>query len=155
MVSELKEKVIPLVVKKGASNQKFRIPFKNTGPQDLELDFSFSRQSAVVVGPPQLKKHNSENDKQQPVTQSPLEFVSMPSNVKIPANGSAILNIVAKLKNSYQLQSISRAEEAKASSRPEKYNHLLIAKVKDTQIMFHFIIEASVIESNGNANAMS
>jgi hypothetical protein len=30
----------------------------------------------------------------------------MPSNIKIPANGSTILNIAAKLKNSYQLQSL-------------------------------------------------
>ena len=28
----------------------------------------------------------------------------------------------------------------------EKYNHLLIAKVKDTQLMFGFIVEASVID---------
>ena len=28
----------------------------------------------------------------------------------------------------------------------EKYNHLLIAKVKDTQLMFPFIVEASVID---------
>ena len=31
-MTEYKEKVIPLVVKKGVNNQKFRIPFKNTGP---------------------------------------------------------------------------------------------------------------------------
>lgn len=76
----------------------------------------------------------------------------MPSNVKIAANSSAILNIVAKLKNSYQLASIGKEG---SKTRPEKYNHLLIAKIKDTQIMFSFIIEASVIESSGNANNMS
>jgi hypothetical protein len=32
----------------------------------------------------------------------------MPSNVKIPANSTAILNIAAKLKNSYQLASINK-----------------------------------------------
>lgn len=32
VMTEYKEKVIPLVVKKGVNNQKFRIPFKNTGP---------------------------------------------------------------------------------------------------------------------------
>jgi len=31
-------------------------------------------------------------------------------------------------------------------ARPEKYNHLLIAKIKDTQIMFSFFIEASIVE---------
>lgn len=78
----------------------------------------------------------------------------MPSNAKIPANGTAILNIAAKLKNSYQLASIKEGEAPK-NAKPERYNHLLIAKVKDTQIMFSFIIEASVIESSGPANAMS
>ncbi len=39
--------------------------------------------------------------------------------------------------------------------KPEKYNHLLIAKIKDTQVMFSFIIEATVIEQTGPANAMS
>lgn len=42
----------------------------------------------------------------------------------------------------------------KLKQRTEKYNHLLIAKIKDTQIMFSFIIEASVLESSGNAGAM-
>ena len=32
MVTELGEKVIPLVVKKGQACQKFRVPFKNNGP---------------------------------------------------------------------------------------------------------------------------
>lgn len=55
----------------------------------------------------------------------------MPTNVKVPANGNAILNVVAKLKNSYQLQSIKQ-ESGKSNGRPEKYNHLLIGKIKDT-----------------------
>ena len=86
------------------------------------------------------------------MTSSPIEFVSMPSTVKVAANSSAILNVVAKLKNSYQLASLGKDNE---KQRAEKYNHLLIAKIKDTQIMFSFIIEASVIESSGNANNMS
>lgn len=56
----------------------------------------------------------------------------MPSNLKVPANSSAILNIAAKLKNSYQLASIGKEGTLNKSSRPEKYNHLLIAKIKDT-----------------------
>jgi hypothetical protein len=38
---EFNEKIVPLVIKKGQSCQKFRLPFKNTGAQDLELDFTF------------------------------------------------------------------------------------------------------------------
>lgn len=81
----------------------------------------------------------------------------MPSNVKVAANGTTILNIVAKLKNSYQLSSMKNDQEteSKTPQRAEKYNHLLIAKVKDTQIMFSFIVEASVIEASPGANNMS
>jgi hypothetical protein len=53
----------------------------------------------------------------------------MPNNIKVAANSSAILNIVAKLKNSYQLASMNKDT---ANAKPEKYNHLLIGKVKDT-----------------------
>lgn len=98
------EKVIPLVVKKGQSCQKFRIPFKNNGAQDIEIDFTFSKQSAVICGPQGSNSQNSsgeDSSKNNTLTQSPIEFVAMPSNVKIPANSSAILNIAAKLKNSY------------------------------------------------------
>ena len=81
----------------------------------------------------------------------------MPSNAKVASNGSTILNIVAKLRNSYQLSSIKNESEvdSKTPQRVEKYNHLLIAKVKDTQIMFSFIIEASVIDASGSADNMS
>lgn len=48
VVTDLNEKVVPLVVKKGQSCQKFRIPFKNNGPQDLDLEFNFAKQSAVI-----------------------------------------------------------------------------------------------------------
>lgn len=77
-----------------------------------------------------------------------------------------MLNVIAKLKNSYTLEapplerSVSETEALEADNkhqlmrsntmrkmRPEKYNHLLIAKIKDTQIMFSFFIEASIVES--------
>jgi hypothetical protein len=51
VLSSCKEKMIPLIVKKGVPGQKFRLPFKNTGNQDLELEFTFSKQSAVIRGP--------------------------------------------------------------------------------------------------------
>jgi hypothetical protein len=40
---EFNEKVVPIVIKKGQQGQKFRIPFKNDGPQDLEIDFTFAK----------------------------------------------------------------------------------------------------------------
>jgi hypothetical protein len=85
------------------------------------------------------------------ITQSPVEFTAVPNSLKIASNGSAVLNLVAKLKNSYQLASISSKDDSDSTSAApvEKYTHLLIARVKDTQLMFSFIIEASVLESSG------
>jgi len=119
----------------------------------LDIDFTFVKQSAVIQGP-LLSRSNSNGSSSESLAQSPLEFAAMPNNVKVAANSTAILNIVAKLKNSYQLASLSSSGSA-TSGRAEKYNHLLIAKVKDTQIMFSFIIEASVLESQGKEGNMS
>lgn len=45
-------KVVPLVIKKGVSGgQKFRIPFKNNGAQEIEIDFTFAKQAGVITGP--------------------------------------------------------------------------------------------------------
>jgi hypothetical protein len=65
------------------------------------------------------------------------------------------LNLSAKLKNSYQLACIKEDDSSKKQEKYEKYNHLLIAKIKDTSIMFSFFIEASVLESNGKDGGMS
>ncbi len=75
----------------------------------------------------------------------------LPSALKIPVGATGILNIAAKIKNSYQMKqdSISTEEKKKTAGKAERYNHLLIAKVKDTQIMFGFIVEASLVESTG------
>ncbi len=139
-VSSLKEKIIPLAIKKGQTGQKYRIPFKNTGPQELELEFTFMKTSTSVYRP------SDPNGK--PPT-SPIEFSPLPSTLKVPANQTGILNVAAKLKNSYQLAALSKPAESKGQ-RPEKFNHLLIAKVKDTSLMFGFIIEASLVENSGN-----
>ncbi len=148
-LKNLKEKVVPLAIKKAQNGQKYRIPFKNTGPQDLEIEFTFMKTSTAITKP------LDENGKP---ALSPIEFTPLPSTLKIPQNGVGILNVAAKLKNSYQLQALSRqstndSDTASSSSnnkKAEKFNHLLIAKVKDTSLMFGFIIEASLVESSGN-----
>ncbi len=94
---------------------------------------------------------------------SPIEFSLNPGGVlKIPANGGTnTLNLTAKFKNSYQLLCLKKEKEAmdntaamtaRKSAAAEKYTHLLIGKVKDTQIIFSYIIEASVVEQTGPAN---
>lgn len=49
------QKVVPLVVKKGpnmgSGAQKFRLPFKNNGASEIEIEFSFAKQTAVIQGP--------------------------------------------------------------------------------------------------------
>lgn len=112
------------------------------------------------------------------MTQSPVEFSIGPggSTLKLPANGGTnTLNLSTKFKNSYQLLCLKHEKLKREASqdqeeggrlkkkkslhsssgglRAEKYTHLLIAKVKDTQIMFSFILEASVVE--GQAANMS
>ena len=83
-----------------------------------------------------------------------------------------MLNVSAKLKNSFTMNlptlkksisslkeesenelghishklSRSNTMELKKQQKTEKYSHLLIAKVKDSQIMFSFFIEASIVE---------
>jgi len=148
-VHELDEKIIPIAIKKGQPNQKFRIPFKNTGPSEVEVDFSFLKQSYVIYRP------EDESEEKRPET-SPCDLQCVPASAKIPSGGNAIVTITAKLKNSYQLAMMSKQnskksaeEEEKRSAKPEKYSHMLIGKVKDTQIMFPFITEVSLIESNG------
>ena len=106
-----------MVVKKGQQGQKFRIPFKNNGPQELDIDFTFAKQSAVIVGPEMKNRDSEGNDENlaKAALMSPIEFAAMPSNAKIPPGGSAILNIAAKLKNSFQLASIKEDETSKTA----------------------------------------
>jgi hypothetical protein len=49
-------------------------------------------------------------------------------------------------------EAMDNTETARKNAATEKYTHLLIGKVKDTQIIFSYIIEASVVEQTGPAN---
>lgn len=87
---------------------------------------------------------------------SPVEFSIGPgTSIKLPAKGGAnTLNLTAKFKNSYQLLCLKAEKQLQGKQQPanaksEKYTHLLIGKVKDTQIMFSYIIEAQVVEQTG------
>ena len=127
---------------------------------------------------PALIRSNSITSPDQK-SQSPIDFQigHTPAVVKIPANqGPVMVNVMAKLKNSYQLDvsetTLKRAnsvieketnndlvglenqEQVTKNTRTlpiEKYNHLLIGTVKDTQIMFSFFVEASIIEGDKGA----
>ena len=86
-----------------------------------------------------MKTSNQATTPASPLTSSPLEFsVIAPATMKVPANGAVIVNIQAKLKNSYQLANLKEAKALQQAGgntfakRSEKYNHLMIAKIKDT-----------------------
>ena len=50
-------------------------------------------------------------------------------------------------------KSVSESQRMKRmlSTNIEKYNHLLVGKVRDTNMMFSFIVEASVIDVDSSA----
>ena len=58
-MSEKEKQLIPLAIKNTAGPQKFRIPFKNTGEQDIEVEFSFHKVSQAVNKPALLRSNSS------------------------------------------------------------------------------------------------
>ena len=61
-----------------------------------------------------------------------------------------MLNIQAKLKNSYVL-GFEASRRANFQHPIEMYSHLLIGKVKDTNMMFSFFVEASIYVDKNKA----
>ena len=138
--------------------QKFRIPFKNTGGQEIEVEFMFQKHSTAVNSHALSRMNSSGNSNL--TNASPVEWTIAPATLKIPANSqTTMLNVTAKLKNSYtikkcpqlkkvnssnseqseeltmeepRLQRCNTMEVKKQQSKTEKYNHLLIGKIKDT-----------------------
>ena len=68
------ERVVPLVVKKGPQSgsgaQKFRLPFKNMGANEIEIDFSFAKLSAVICGPQTARDKSSSSSSNESVDKS-------------------------------------------------------------------------------------
>ena len=82
--------------------QKFRIPFKNLSDHDIEVEFNFMQTSSAVSQSALLRQDSAGGKVSE--RQSPVEFSIQPNVVKIPAGVQAVmLNISAKLKNSYVL----------------------------------------------------
>ena len=103
--SQMTEKqLIPLAIKNTPGQQKFRIPFKNTGEHDIEVEFTFHKASQAVNRSALIRSNSSGTPDLK--SQSPIDFTvnHTPSVMKIPAHqGPVMLNVIAKLKNSYQL----------------------------------------------------
>ena len=62
------------------------------------------------------------------------------------------MDVASRLQKSKSMVSEDETSRLKRmlSTKIEKYNHLLVAKVKDTQMMFGFFIEASIIDVDQN-----
>ena len=57
----------------------------------------------------------------------------------------------SRLNSEVQTETADQRLDRMLSSNIEKYSHLLIAKVKDTQIMFSFFVEASIVDQPAGA----
>lgn len=83
---------------------------------DVEVEFQFMKTSAVInpasdqlPGAPTNTDENKvpiikKGNMMQSLMASPIELSTQPSTLKIHANSQVILNISARLKNSYLLQ---------------------------------------------------
>ena len=108
--------LIPLAIKNSAGQHKFRIPFKNTGEQDIEVEFSFHKVSQAANAQALMRSNSSGSPDLK--SQSPVDFSinHTPSVIKLPANsGPVMLNIIAKLKNSYQLDISQNSKQANSA----------------------------------------
>jgi len=123
--SVVQQPVLPLAIKRSPACQKFRIPFKNNGDQDVEVEFSF------------LKTGDSQDEAKEKV-----EFYCVPSNMKIPADSSVMLNVLVKMSSSPLRQ---RAEEANKKRDKGDDLRMLVGKIKDSSLFYSFLIDAQVI----------
>jgi len=58
----------------------------------------------------------------------------------VASNTVGLLNITAKLKNSFLLKQKEDEENDCISKNKEFYNHMLVGRIKDTNNMFSFIL---------------
>lgn len=106
---------------------------------DSEVEFQFMKTCAAFnVQDPDTSRASMV----QSQTASPLELTATPSLVKVPGGQNTILNVTVKMKNSFLLHKRPEGQ----NKLPQVFNHLLIARIKDTQIMFSFVVQASVVE---------
>ncbi len=108
-------RIVPLVVKMEGAVQRMRVPFKNAGTRDLDL------QLTVVKFPGRTDCEESE-----------VEYHCMPGTVKIQAGSMGLVTI-------------GISQPADDDCRLQKDRRLLIAKVKDTQMMYSYILDCTFI----------
>ena len=109
-------KIIPLVVKCDSEIQRVKIPFKNTGTKDLELILK-------------IFKYPSPDDKEE--SESIADSRCMPNIVKIQSGSTNFISIC--------VSQITKDIQGK------KEQKVLVAKIKDTLMVYSYILEYSYI----------
>ena len=113
-------RIVPLVVRfEGADIQRLKIPFKNNGGQELELALS------IVQFP-----GGGGNEK------VPVNVSCTPNVCKIPAKGMGLVNI-----------SILKQSEGEEEPETDRQQRVLIAKVKNTQMLYYYVLDLTLIMS--------
>ena len=110
---------IPLAVKKAVSVQRYRIPFKNSGKIEIEIEFSFLKAEHALG----------------------IEYFCVPNVMKLGPNNQGILTVLIKNING---KDASNSEEIsyKSDGVYVKDPRMLVAKVKNSQIYFSYYIDS-------------
>jgi len=121
---QTKLKIIPLVVKFEGAIQRLRVPFKNAGSKDIEILLS-------------IMKYPTSPDRPEP---EPIaEYHCVPGNVKLPANSMGFVTIGIS-------QCTSNLKEDARKSKEQREQRVLICKIKDTLMMYSYILDCSFIQ---------
>jgi len=113
-------RVLPLVAKGDGTGDKLRIPFKNNSSQDIEVIFSL-----VPLSQPKQKT-------------ALIDYYCIPSTIKIPAKNMGLLNLCVK----YTSLEVKSKGQEKKSIRDQR---VLVAKIKNTQMMYCFVLDCTFI----------
>ena len=117
-------RVIPLVVKLDAPSQRLKIPFKNNGSQEIDLILT------IVPFPDNASRSNVERILD-------AEMTCVPNSCKIPAKGLGLIVI------NVTYQECDNLSEKKGIL--EREQRILIAKVKNTQMIYYFVVDCSFV----------
>ena len=131
------QEIISLAVKKTGGIQKFKLPFKNLSSYlDADIEFAFIRtQNPEGKTPGEAKM--------EPI--DCLSFYCQPNQLKISADQSQILTVQIKV-NTDLLFDESRVDP---KSLKQPCNKLLVARLKNSQVLFSYFVSLNLIDDNG------
>ena len=124
------QKIIPVALKRQTGCQKFRVPFRNEGSSEQEVEFSFIKVSegAEALLPGEFSLNEV------------LEFYCMPGTLKIPKNSNMILSMLIKV-NYEKLNDFER----KGRVMKNTLLKLLLGKVKDSSVLYSFYVDVKFV----------